>query len=47
MLAVAITQIFVVGTVLKESYSTWVAAPVAMALILPTPWLPREGQEIF
>jgi hypothetical protein len=47
MLAVIITQIFVVGTVSMESYSTWVAAPVAVALILSTLWLPREGQKIF
>ena len=47
MLAVIITQILVVGTVSMESYSTWVAAPVAVALILSTLWLPREGQKIF
>ena len=47
MLAVNITQILVVGTVSMESYSTWVAAPVAVALILSTLWLPREGQKIF
>ncbi|MCF8525845.1 MAG: hypothetical protein K9G10_05460 [Rhodoluna sp.] len=47
MLAVIITQILVVGTVSMESYSTWVAAPVALALILSTLWLPREGQKIF
>jgi hypothetical protein len=47
MLAVIITQIVVVGTVSMESYSTWVAAPVAVALILSTLWLPREGQKIF
>lgn len=47
MLAVVITQILVVGTVSMESYSTWVAAPVALALILSTLWLPREGQKIF
>ena len=47
MLAVIITQILVVGTVSMESYSTWVAAPVAVALILTTLWLPREGQKIF
>ena len=47
MLAVIITQILVVGTVSMESYSTWVAAPVAAALILSTLWLPREGQKIF
>ena len=47
MLAVVITQILVVGTVSMESYSTWVAAPVALALILSTLWLPREGQNIF
>lgn len=47
MLAVIITQIVVVGTVSMESYSTWVAAPVALALILSTLWLPREGQKIF
>ena len=46
MLAVVITQILVVGTVSMESYSTWVAAPVALALILSTLWLPREGQKI-
>ena len=46
MLAVIITQILVVGTVSMESYSTWVAAPVAVALILSTLWLPREGQKI-
>jgi hypothetical protein len=47
MLAVIITQILVVGTVSMESYSTWVAAPVGLALILSTLWLPREGQKIF
>lgn len=47
MLAVIIIQILVVGTVSMESYSTWVAAPVAVALILSTLWLPREGQKIF
>ena len=47
MLAVVITQILVVGTVSMEPYSTWVAAPVALALILSTLWLPREGQKIF
>ena len=47
MLAVIITQILVVGTVSMESYSIWVAAPVALALILSTLWLPREGQKIF
>ena len=47
MLAVIITQILVVGTVSMESYSIWVAAPVALALILSTLWLPREGQKIY
>jgi hypothetical protein len=47
MLAVIITQILVVGTVSMESYSIWVAAPVALALILSTLWLPRDGQKIF
>lgn len=47
MLAVIIIQILVVGMVSMESYSTWVAAPVALALILSTLWLPREGQKIF
>lgn len=47
MLAVIIVQILVVGTVSMESYSTWVAAPVGLALTLSTLWLPREGQKIF
>ena len=47
MLAVIIAQILVVGLISMESYSIWLAAPVALALILSTLWLPRGGQKIF
>jgi hypothetical protein len=47
MLAVIIAQILVVGLISMESYSIWLAAPVALALILATLWLPRGGQKIF
>lgn len=47
MLATIVIQILVVGMVSMESYSAWVAPPLAVALILSTIWLPREGQKIF
>ena len=47
MLAVLIAQIFVVGSVSMESFSTWLAAPIATALVLSTVWLPVGGQKIF
>jgi hypothetical protein len=47
MLAVLVTQILVVGSVSMESYSVWLAAPVALALCASTLWLPPQGQKIF
>lgn len=47
MLAVLTTQIFIVGTISMEPYSVWLAAPVAILLIVSTMWLPREGQKTF
>jgi hypothetical protein len=47
MLAVLIMEISVVGMVSMEQISLWVAAPVAIALIASTLWLPVEGKKIF
>lgn len=47
MLAVLVTQILVVGTFSMQSYSVWLAVPVAIALIVSTFWLPKQGQKIF
>jgi hypothetical protein len=44
MLAVLVTQILVVGSVSMESYSVWLAAPVALALCASTLWLPPQGR---
>jgi hypothetical protein len=47
MLAVLVTQILVVGLISMESYSVWLAAPIAIALAASTMWLPPQGQKIF
>jgi len=47
MLSVLIIEIFAVGMVSMDQLSLWVAAPVALALIASTLWLPIEGKKIF
>lgn len=47
MLSVLIIEIFAVGMVSMDQLSLWVAAPVALALISSTLWLPIEGKKIF
>jgi hypothetical protein len=47
MLSVLIIEIFVVGIVSMDQLSLWFAAPVALALISSTLWLPIEGKKSF
>ena len=47
MLIVLIAQILVVGVISMEEISAWLAAPVAVALIASTLWLPLEGKKAF
>jgi hypothetical protein len=47
MLSVLVIEILVVGMVSMDQLSLWVAAPVALALIASTLWLPIEGKKIF
>jgi len=47
MLTILVLEISVVGMVSMDEISLWVAAPVALALIASTLWLPIEGQKIF